>query len=113
MRSVPIPMQSIMMITLLIGMSACTTVQDPQLKSTDESLIDQQQLDADAQVASEEEADKPSNDPNEVICKMTRVTGSKFKKRACQTRAEWEQLARQGREFTDNLDRKNRGMIRN
>jgi len=100
----------------MIGLSACATAQDPQTNSS--QSIEQNkgaptQIDATAIVEAENELDQSSNDPDEVICKSTRVTGSKFKKRACHTRAEWEEMARAGREFTDNLNRRNRGMIRN
>ena len=59
----------------------------------------------DEQVADAQNDIEPG-DPDEIICKRTKVTGSKFNKRACQTRAQWEAFARDGREFTDEVIRR-------
>jgi|GEM_PF-2379910 len=57
-----------------------------------------------ARVAAEEKA----YDPDERICKRIKSTGSNFTRRRCQTRAEWDEDAKQARDALDRLDRKNR-----
>ena len=60
---------------------------------------------AEASAGEAEEA----NDDNKVICRRTQIIGSKFKKRVCGTRAEWESLSRKSKDKTDTMQRRGRG----
>ncbi|MEM1196587.1 MAG: hypothetical protein AAGH57_10825 [Pseudomonadota bacterium] len=51
-----------------------------------------------------EEAKK--NDPDEIICRREAVVGSKFKKKICATRAEWQTLADRARDTTHEFQRR-------
>jgi hypothetical protein len=44
-------------------------------------------------------SDKPKDDPDKVICRSQPVTGSRFIKRVCHTRAEWAQMDAQVQEM--------------
>ena len=35
-------------------------------------------------------ASKPAPDPNKIVCKDEELTGSRFTRRVCKTRAQWE-----------------------
>ena len=39
------------------------------------------------------------NDPQKIVCRSEAVTGSRFTKRVCQTRAAWEEETRQAEVF--------------
>ncbi|MEM9310158.1 MAG: hypothetical protein AAGA34_01815 [Pseudomonadota bacterium] len=55
-----------------------------------------------------EEAKK--NDPDEIICRREAVIGSKFKKKICATRAEWQTLADRSRDTTQQFQRRGKGL---
>jgi hypothetical protein len=46
----------------------------------------------------------PANDPDKVICKKEAITGSRFEKRICMTRAEWGEQERRTQEFERHLN---------
>ena len=37
-------------------------------------------------------APRPADDPDKVVCRSEEVTGSRFKRRVCHTRSEWDQM---------------------
>ena len=48
-------------------------------------------------------------DENKIICRRTAITGSKFKKKICGTKKEWETLANRGAKDTRELQRRGKG----
>ncbi|MDJ0642128.1 MAG: hypothetical protein QNJ15_04870 [Erythrobacter sp.] len=48
-------------------------------------------------------------DENKIICRRTAITGSKFKKKICGTKKEWETLATRGARDTRELQRRGKG----
>lgn len=45
-------------------------------------------------------AEKEAEDDSKMICRRTAVTGSKFKKRICATKYEWEKLRERSQDTT-------------
>ena len=60
---------------------------------------------AETEATEKEEAD----DDSKMICKRTAVIGSKFKKRICATKYEWEKLRERSRDTTAEFQR-NKGL---
>ena len=50
-------------------------------------------------------ADKKAKDPNEMVCKREKVSGSNMKQRICMTAAQWEARREQDREMVDAAQR--------
>ncbi|MBD2840726.1 hypothetical protein [Erythrobacter rubeus] len=48
-----------------------------------------------------------ATDEDKVICRRTRITGSRFNKKLCGTKAQWEAMSRRGKNATEEL--RNRG----
>jgi hypothetical protein len=48
---------------------------------------------------------KKANDPNAVVCKREKVSGSNMKQRVCMTAAQWESRREQDREMVDAAQR--------
>ena len=44
-------------------------------------------------------AAKSMSDPDRVICKTEAITGSRFEKRICRTRLEWDQMTQRAEEM--------------
>ena len=49
-------------------------------------------------------AGKPAPDPDKVICREEEVTGSKFTRRVCMTKANWEAQSRDAERFERRLN---------
>lgn len=49
------------------------------------------------------------SDADRLICRRTRVVGSRFSKRLCATKEEWENLNRRGRETTREFQQRGAG----
>jgi len=62
---------------------------------------DNQQADQGAEKA--QSTSKAPKDPNEVICKMIKKTGTSIKSKVCGTRAEWAAAEREGEDFMRDL----------
>lgn len=56
------------------------------------------------------EAKEEDKEKSRIICKRTAITGSKFKKRLCGTKEEWETLRRQSSDNTDEMQRRGKGV---
>lgn len=56
----------------------------------------------------EEEAQNDRDD--EIICRREAVTGSRFKKKICGTRKQWEDLARRAQDDTQQMQRQGKGV---
>ncbi|MDJ0642129.1 MAG: hypothetical protein QNJ15_04875 [Erythrobacter sp.] len=61
------------------------------------------------QVAREETA-KVADDDDKIICRRTAIIGSKFKKKICGTKKQWETLANRGADTTRELQRRGKGL---
>ena len=61
------------------------------------------------QVATPAEQAK-ANDDDKIICRRTAIIGSKFKKRICGTKKQWETLANRGSATTQELQRAGKGL---
>lgn len=53
-------------------------------------------------------ADKEASPDEKVICKRTAVTGSKFKKKVCGTKKQWEMMANSSSRAARDIQRRNR-----
>ncbi|MEM1052198.1 MAG: hypothetical protein AAGI28_08895 [Pseudomonadota bacterium] len=62
---------------------------------------------SDTRVAATEEP--AVSDDDKVICRRTAVTGSRFKKRICATRKEWESLRVRSRDAAQEMQNRGRG----
>jgi|WetSurMetagenome_2_1015567.scaffolds.fasta_scaffold100975_2 hypothetical protein len=49
---------------------------------------------------------KPADDMDKVICHKEEITGSRFEKRICMTKAEWGEQARRTEEFERRLNQR-------
>jgi hypothetical protein len=50
--------------------------------------------------------DKKADDPNAVVCKREKVSGSNMKTRVCMTAAQWEERRQQDKDMVDEAQRK-------
>jgi hypothetical protein len=50
------------------------------------------------------------DDDDKVICRRTAITGSRFKKRLCGTRKEWEEMRNRSKDATQGMQRSGRGL---
>ena len=71
-------------------------------------LAMQAQPTAQAESAEAAQAEEQA-DANKIICRRTAITGSKFKKKICGTKKEWETLAQRGAKDTRELQRRGKG----
>ncbi|MEM1196586.1 MAG: hypothetical protein AAGH57_10820 [Pseudomonadota bacterium] len=91
--------------TLLLPLLLATQAQPTETtQATDEAV---ETLEA-AEVPPVEEAQKDRDD--EIICRREAVVGSKFKKKICATRAEWQTLAERSRDTTQQFQRRGKGL---
>lgn len=51
------------------------------------------------------DAKKATKDPNEMVCKREKVSGSNMKQRVCMTAGQWEARREQDREMVDAAQR--------
>ena len=58
---------------------------------------------APATVTTPAKSTNPNDDPDKVICKNQPMTGSRFEKRLCMTRADWGEQERRLQEFERHL----------
>lgn len=50
-------------------------------------------------------AGKKADDPNAMVCKREKVSGSNMKQRVCMTARQWEERREQDKEMLDNAQR--------
>jgi hypothetical protein len=50
------------------------------------------------------QADKADADPDKMVCRKEEITGSRFAKRVCMTRSQWDEQARRTEEFERRLN---------
>jgi len=55
-------------------------------------------------------AEVARDDDDKVVCRRTAVIGSRFTKRLCATKKEWDALEARGRETTQNWQRRGKGL---
>ncbi len=53
------------------------------------------------------------DEDDKIICRKTAVIGSRFKKRVCATKHEWETLRKRSRDNADEMQRKGKGLSPN
>lgn len=51
-----------------------------------------------------------TEDDGKIICRRTAITGSKFKKKLCGTKSEWDALQRRGSETTRRWQQRGKGV---
>lgn len=49
------------------------------------------------------EGERLRQNPTQVVCKQTAKTNTRFAKRTCRTRAEWDQIAEQNRRDAEDM----------
>ena len=57
-----------------------------------------------------EQTAKVEDDEEKIICRRTEIVGSKFKKKICGTKEQWETLANRGASTTREMQRKGKGL---
>ena len=60
--------------------------------------------------AATEQSAKVADDDDKIICRRTAIIGSKFKKKICGTKKQWETLANRGADTTRELQRRGKGL---
>ncbi len=50
------------------------------------------------------QADKADADPDKMICRKEEITGSRFAKRVCMTKSQWDEQTRKTEEFERRLN---------
>jgi hypothetical protein len=60
---------------------------------------------ADATVAMTDRAEGGSGDPDEMICKVEKQTGSRIRRKICATREQWERTEEYAQEATEKMQR--------
>jgi len=55
-------------------------------------------------VTQQARTEKPADDPNRVICKSEEVTGARFLRKVCMTRAQWTERQQQADRFMRETD---------
>lgn len=58
----------------------------------------------------EPKAEEAVNDDDKIICRRTAVVGSKFKKKMCGTKKQWETLSNRGTDTTREFQRRGKGL---
>lgn len=86
--------------TLLVSLLLAAQPQTEETSAT-ETTGDETEL-----AQKQEEA----NDDDKIICKRTAVIGSKFKKKICGTKKQWETLQNRGTEQTRDMQRRGKGL---
>ena len=83
-------------------------VAGPQAEAT-ETAAAQAAAEPVATQAAAVEAQEEANDDNKVICRRTTVIGSKFKKRICGTKKQWETMEARAEADTRAFQRRGKG----
>lgn len=65
---------------------------------------------AQAETRAADEKQAEADDENKIICRRTAVIGSKFKKKICGTKKQWETLEARATEDTRQLQRRGKGL---
>lgn len=69
---------------------------------------DKSEVVVDVSGATKQASDK--GDENEKTCRRTAIIGSKFTKRICATKEEWETLSQRGKDAAEDFRRRGRGV---
>jgi len=88
-----------MLLSLLLAAQAQTT-ETPASEAAAEPVAD---------TATTQTSAADLEDSNKVICKRTIVTGSKFKKKICGTKAEWAEMQARNIENAREMQRRGKG----
>ena len=83
--------------TLLLSFLLATQAQAPDGEDTQTE-----------QVAAQ--SDKKADDDDKIICRRTAIIGSKFKKRICGTKKQWQTLENRSAETTREWQRRGKGL---
>ena len=81
---------------LLPGLGAALLIGNPALAQETPS-------EKEIVVSGETPAADPSKDPNEVVCKHRKQSTSRFTKKTCKTRKDWDELAVRSREQLEEM----------
>lgn len=81
--------------------AACAT-DDASMEES--ALVEENQNPENASVETVDE-----DDPDRITCRYTQVIGSKFKKRLCGTKAQWETMDQRASDDAREIQRRNRG----
>ncbi len=97
-----------MCLALMLGACATTASETTANKEVDENTETEIGYDVPLYGELVPQAGKQysKEEDDRLVCKRIQVTGSKFQKKVCMTWAEWKQRQAQGREFTQNTNRR-------
>lgn len=100
--------KSLLFLIVVIGLSGCATTATDELssnvdRSTNASMASANEESTEVTSASEK---NDSDDPQQIVCKDTVVTGSNIPKIVCLTKHEWEKLERLSRQYTKDIQRR-------
>ncbi len=90
-------------ITLAATLLAMQAQPTPTTEASEANPVEEPQT-------AEQVAQTEASDDDKIICRRTAITGSKFKKKICGTKKEWETLANRGSKDTRELQRRGKGL---
>ncbi|MEJ2603151.1 MAG: hypothetical protein P8172_07625 [Gammaproteobacteria bacterium] len=89
---------ALLLATLAAGCAATTDTQSVDAVMAAENT-------ADATVAMADRAEAGSGDPDEMVCKVEKQTGSRIRRKVCATREQWERTEEYAQEATEKMQR--------
>ncbi|MBV7266002.1 hypothetical protein [Erythrobacter ani] len=104
-----------MAIALLIGSALLVSLQAqaaPQTSEDEPKAVEASEVSANPTEAvdAEPEVTAAAAEEDEIICRRTRVVGSRFNKKLCGTKAQWEAMSDRSRDTAQEFQRKGRSI---
>ncbi len=85
-----------------------TEATEPEVTQVTPEAAAEAKVEAEANEAAQE--DVAANDDDKIICRRTAIVGSKFKKKICGTKKQWETLANRSSDSTREWQRRGKGL---
>lgn len=98
-----------MLTSLLASAALVFSLQAQAASEPEQETVEETEVTQIEEAAPEPEAE-PATDDNTVICRRTQIIGSKFSKRLCATRAEWENKARRDQAAAAEMQKKGKSI---
>ena len=98
-----------MLTSLLASAALVFSLQAQAASEPEQETVEETGVTQIEEAAPEPEAE-PATDDNTVICRRTQIIGSKFSKRLCATRAEWENKARRDQAAAAEMQKKGKSI---
>jgi len=101
--------QTSILAVIALSMQAAPETEPAQQAAQEEAATAETTAD-EAAPGPEQGKEAKENDENEIICRREAVVGSKFKKKICGTRKQWEDLANRARQDAQDMQRRGKGV---